>query len=283
MSLSWHNNKQILSFDDTGELMLEIGTTRATLCRVCPRALARVSPVFKTMLYGGFAESKPEEGDWVVRFPEDKITGFALMLDIIHGHVHKVPRVAEDFDEYFESGEARMYSSLALDMVYHAARVADKYDLVHLLWPWAASWIELVAKSGSEDFEIATNKGYWRGQLLWIAWIFGDMMLMNDQLDSVLLSAYINNGDVPADSSSGGAVEETVKPDEEQAGGLNIYDGNLKDMPLSSPPGEENEILWFLDMPGKIYQRSSFRRNQIHHNLPGRHSQGILSKQPHIS
>jgi hypothetical protein len=34
---------------------------------VCSRALMRLSPVFKALLAGGFQESRPTEGEWIVQ------------------------------------------------------------------------------------------------------------------------------------------------------------------------------------------------------------------------
>lgn len=53
-------------FDRDGDLRLEVGPDNIE-CVVCPRALSRASPVFKNMLYGGFKESKPSKGEWVVK------------------------------------------------------------------------------------------------------------------------------------------------------------------------------------------------------------------------
>lgn len=136
MSLVGHHNLKILSFDDTGELILENRTPK-TSCRVCPKTLARVSPFFKAMLYAGFAESKPQHGDWVVRLPEDKITGCSIILNIIHGHADKVPVWSSDFAQYLEPGKTN--DSPPLNMIYETAWIADKYNLVHLLPPWAVS------------------------------------------------------------------------------------------------------------------------------------------------
>lgn len=259
MSQAWHKNQKVLSFDDTGELILEVGTSPSTPCRVCPKSLARVSPVFKAMLYGGFAESKSQHGDWVVQLPEDKIAGFAIMLDIIHGHVHKVPAAYKDFCEYVKSRQER--TDVTIDMVYHAARAADKYAIVHLLRPWAESWIKLMRRIwdiGGGGWRIG-----WRGELIWVAWIFGDMQLMNEHLESLFLKAKIPTED---DTNPELAQDDPGSRDgsPEDGGVTEELDGVEEYRPMVSrakmetilfsltPMGDRNEILCFLDMPGKF-------------------------------
>ncbi|OIW30032.1 hypothetical protein CONLIGDRAFT_632143 [Coniochaeta ligniaria NRRL 30616] len=52
----------LIIFEEDGDLRLEVGPERMPMI-VCPKALARASPVFKRILFGGFAESKPADGE----------------------------------------------------------------------------------------------------------------------------------------------------------------------------------------------------------------------------
>ncbi|KAK7991505.1 nuclear pore protein-like protein [Apiospora saccharicola] len=50
---------------------------------VSSRTLARASSVWKMMLFGGFAESKPKEGDWIVSLPDDSSEAMSTLLGIV--------------------------------------------------------------------------------------------------------------------------------------------------------------------------------------------------------
>lgn len=81
--------------DKRGDLYLVVGEdisseeNPAVKLQVCSRALARCSPVFEAMPFGGFAESQPaatlEQSSWVVHLPEDEPEYTLNFLEIIHG------------------------------------------------------------------------------------------------------------------------------------------------------------------------------------------------------
>lgn len=124
-----------------------------TTFRVCSRTLARSSPVWKKMLYGGFAESKPKDGDWIVELPDDDVPAMEFFLSAIHARFDKVP----PFD-------------LKPDFLwlYEVSVIADKYDIVHLLRPWAKAWIKYLnsrVSDASADLSLE--------HCLWISWILG--------------------------------------------------------------------------------------------------------------
>ncbi|KAK7444601.1 hypothetical protein Landi51_08413 [Colletotrichum acutatum] len=90
---------------------------------VCAKALARHSPVFKRMLFGGFKKSKPSKSDsddWVVELPGDETKPFEILLDIIHGLFEQVPEL------------------LTLDELTALLVLTDKYDVTSLTRPWVA-------------------------------------------------------------------------------------------------------------------------------------------------
>lgn len=125
---------------------------------VCSKTLARASPVFKKMLYGGFAESKkPTEGGdiWTVQLPDDDHDALELLLDIMHANFDKLPR-----------------NPLALDDLYHITVLTDKYDMRHLLRPWISQWEE-----EARGYNIWTPEQETRDCILekrlWIAWELG--------------------------------------------------------------------------------------------------------------
>ncbi|KAK8112319.1 uncharacterized protein PG998_008776 [Apiospora kogelbergensis] len=98
------------------------GDSPPTTFRVCSRALARASPVWRKMLYGGFAESKPKDGDWIVELPDDDVPAIEFFLSAIHARFDKIPA----FDSLPD-----------LSWLYMVSVVADKYDTIRFLRPWA--------------------------------------------------------------------------------------------------------------------------------------------------
>lgn len=185
----------LLVFDPDGDLQFEVGDeTRKVSCDVDSKTVARASPVFERMLFGGFAESKPSTGDaWVVRLPEDDINAMAILFDIIHGRAHKVPKLlpkslAElagpsahcDFDDAVET-----------DVLYLVVVAADKYDIIHLLRPWAKYWLERI--KGKKRWDRKRWENSWCAELLWAAWMLGDRGLLFSQLNKVVLSAKVTD------------------------------------------------------------------------------------------
>ncbi|KAK8054146.1 hypothetical protein PG996_013447 [Apiospora saccharicola] len=51
--------------------------------QVSSRTLTRASSVWKKMLFGGFAESKPKEGDWIVSLPDDSPEAMSTLLGTV--------------------------------------------------------------------------------------------------------------------------------------------------------------------------------------------------------
>ncbi|KAB5547310.1 hypothetical protein GE09DRAFT_1288957 [Coniochaeta sp. 2T2.1] len=145
--------------------------------------MARSSRAFRTMLFGGFAESKPDTGEWVVRLSEDDARGFEILLHIIHGRVDRVPvdMVAgrENFRDDASSNQAIRDGSAFL---YEVLRMADKYCILHLLRPWINRWL----KPWRED-EVCM--GLFSGEVLWAAWMVGDETVVRKELGKATFSA----------------------------------------------------------------------------------------------
>ncbi|KAH8204659.1 hypothetical protein TruAng_001134 [Truncatella angustata] len=153
--------------DPWGDLTLRIGPDGATEDYiVCPRTLARTSPVFERMLYGDFAEADPSTraamGEWIVRLPEDKPVTMGLFLSIIHG----------SYDETLRN--------LSLDKIYDLTVVVHYYDATKVLRPWVEVWINHIANL-VEDINTPMLK------VLWIAWELGAIPLFQTVSRYVLL------------------------------------------------------------------------------------------------
>ncbi|KAI5919548.1 hypothetical protein F4810DRAFT_686660 [Camillea tinctor] len=130
---------------------------------VCSRTMSRASPVWKKLLYGGFAESKQpcESGkaEWLVELPEDNPRAMTTILNIIHSRFKYLPRVSE---------------SIGVNDLYELTVLTDKYDLTTILRPWATNWMEAMHKirdSWSSPPFLITD--LWRH--IWIAWEMGDL------------------------------------------------------------------------------------------------------------
>ncbi|KAI0183591.1 hypothetical protein EV127DRAFT_446571 [Xylaria flabelliformis] len=176
--------------DPDGDLSLKVGETRCiyksendvlsdqepdhehqlpAVYIVCSKALSRASPVWKTLLYGGFAESKPSSAssasDWVVELPDDDPKAVETILNIIHSRFDLLPRTTDLID---------------LDDLYQLTVLTDKYDLTPLLRPWASIWIN----SATDKYDLWIRSGtsavtFDLERLLWIAWELGDPILFS--------------------------------------------------------------------------------------------------------
>jgi hypothetical protein len=136
------SSQETTYFDPDGDLNLHVGPDAMTYV-VCSRSLSRASQVFKKMLYGGFAESKPAQGDWNVQLPDDDPAGLRILFSIIHGTFDRVPKMVEK------------------SLLYQITVLTDKYDLVSVLQPWSARWIQPSIDAGAA----ASTP-----QRVWIAW-----------------------------------------------------------------------------------------------------------------
>ncbi|OLN86259.1 hypothetical protein CCHL11_04127 [Colletotrichum chlorophyti] len=165
-------------FDPDGDLYLEVGeeadgTPQTYL--VCSKALSRASVVFRKMLYGGFAESRPTGGQkaWLVRLPEDDQKPFELMLSIIHLCFDKVPE------------------RLELKPLFCFLVLADRYDATAIARPWAKKWLEAVKSAKSDPI------------LLGVAYELGDTETFTMMANKILEDCFIDgDGDVVFGSTS---------------------------------------------------------------------------------
>ncbi|KAI5863289.1 hypothetical protein GGS23DRAFT_597044 [Durotheca rogersii] len=147
---------QPTKFDHRGDVKLRIGRqgtdSAPAVFTVCSRSLARVSPVFERMLYGGFAEARSNQANdaenWIVDLPEDKPAPMEVLMIITHGHFDQVPK------------------SLSIRELYDLTVLTHYYDATHMLGPWAKTWMATIEKQERESVEL-------RLQMLWISWELG--------------------------------------------------------------------------------------------------------------
>lgn len=144
--------------DCHGDLHLQVGPERHVVV-VCSRALRRASVVWKTMLFGSFAESKPTYNteEWVVRLPEDRSEPVLTVLAIIHNRFDLVP-----------------LNITAMEL-YQILVVTEKYDMAEITRPWARQWIDHVQQTT-------------RQVLAWIAWELGDANIFAHAVDMLAIT-----------------------------------------------------------------------------------------------
>jgi hypothetical protein len=84
------------------------------------------------MLYGNFRESMKATStteNWAVELPEDDPFGLKVLLHIIHSKYELVPSI------------------VTLGYLDRILVVSDKYDMSHLIRPWANAWFQPLAKN----------------------------------------------------------------------------------------------------------------------------------------
>ncbi|KAK0667808.1 hypothetical protein QBC41DRAFT_323229 [Cercophora samala] len=167
LPLNGDHNPHVL--DDDGDLLLAVGTaSEQTTFKVDASALRRASPVWKAMLFGPWAESKPMDGSkWVVELPEDDVQALTVMLGIIHNVYELVP------------GPDKM----TVDLLWNILVLCDKYDMARVLKPWVPSWSQHIKSLKEPD----TNE-----KMMFIAWELGDQCWFESLFGSLVLGACVN-------------------------------------------------------------------------------------------
>lgn len=198
---SHHTTGDVVTFDVHGDLYLHVGTdveekTRTYL--VCSKALARASPVFARMLYGPFAEARPQHNHhhhspapgsdsddhgWTVDLPEDRQEPLELLLHIVHGAFASVPEALE---------LTRLWAFLV---------VANKYDATAAARPWAKGWMEAV-KAGA---------GPQNPLLLGVSYELGDAQVFNNTAMKVATECHLDDdGDLVYGFAAAGDEDRDV-------------------------------------------------------------------------
>lgn len=167
-----------IKFDPHGDVKLQVGRREDSgqiIFTACSRTLARVSPVFERMLFGNFAESKPNttsgKKEWIVKLPADKAVPLAVFMYISHGHLHRVPK------------------TLPIDELYDLTTLTNYYDSTRILGPWVHTWMESV----EEDIRDSRTSMV---KALWVSWEFGHRDLFERIAHKMLMEA---DGPIGAD------------------------------------------------------------------------------------
>ncbi|KAK1542013.1 hypothetical protein CPAR01_05400 [Colletotrichum paranaense] len=158
-----------VQIDPDGDLTLRAGQQTdkpERLFHVCASALRRSSQVWKKMLFGPFKESKPAFGPWVVNLPEDDPEALEIILNIIHANFPLVPNTPDLFE------------------LYEIFQMANKYDMIPALKPWAVSWLHV-----AENCQKGTNRfeGRERAALSYVAWELGQVELHRQMVKELIM------------------------------------------------------------------------------------------------
>ncbi|KAL2165040.1 hypothetical protein VTH06DRAFT_336 [Thermothelomyces fergusii] len=116
---------KMVELDADGDLVLHVGSEvgKEQDFRVCSATMRRASPVWKAMLSGLWKEARPVDGLWRVDLPADDPWPTGILLAIVHSKFGPVQQVKSISD------------------VHEILLVADKYDMIPVLQPWAADWV----------------------------------------------------------------------------------------------------------------------------------------------
>lgn len=157
--------------DPDGDLTLRVGGQTGKPVqsfRVCASALRRSSQVWKKMLFGPFKESKPACGPWLVDLPEDNPDALKILLHIVHANFQLVP------------------SKPSLDELYGTFVLANKYDMISVLMPWARAWVKVVQSFGTP------SDGRSIASLMYIAWEMGQIGLQKEMMEHLVLHSSVD-------------------------------------------------------------------------------------------
>ncbi|KUJ15812.1 uncharacterized protein LY89DRAFT_96922 [Mollisia scopiformis] len=117
---------------------------------VSSKHLILASSVFKAMFRPGFRESLPRvsEGQMELDLPDDDPAAFEILLNIIHGHVRKVP------------------DKITLEMLIKLSVLVDKYQVLEVTELHVRSWMPKLRLSLPTEFSPSVIC------LMSISWVF---------------------------------------------------------------------------------------------------------------
>ena len=167
---------------------------QATTFVVCSKALSRASPFFKHLLYGGFSESEKPKGDakWTVHLPEDHVGSIWLLASIAHGCFNGIlpeKAITKTELDHLRTEEVDK-DNMSLDRLYELTITTDKYNMAHLLRPFAHKWLR---SAWDTHWYPAGNIAGECTQFLWIAWELGDVDVFKQCVDLLASQCFLND------------------------------------------------------------------------------------------
>ncbi|KAI0836447.1 hypothetical protein F5Y06DRAFT_305218 [Hypoxylon sp. FL0890] len=186
MKMSTKPKPRQVVIDPDGELSLTVGRQERVTFVVCPKTLARASPFFKRLLYGGFAESiRPDrniEKEWNPELPEDSPEAMEIFLNIVHSRFDKIPIFVNPI----------LWNStttiLSYRTLYQLTVLTDKYDLTRILRPWVQNWVkDMHTNLTFVNLCSLYKKPRFIELHSWIAWELGDKTTFSNAADYFIL------------------------------------------------------------------------------------------------
>jgi hypothetical protein len=120
------------------------------------------------MLFGGFKESKPVKGEWVVSLPDDESATLLVILNIIHLRFDLVPKTPR------------------LPEVYQILGLANKYNMTAVVRPWVGDWMKVAENAQKCD------DGDSLAILTYVAWELGNEELFTKMVDKLLVGCSVD-------------------------------------------------------------------------------------------
>ncbi|KAK9425305.1 putative BTB domain-containing protein [Seiridium unicorne] len=167
--------------------------SQATAFTVRSSTVFAASKTLKAALLGHDSRKPISEENWTIQLYGDRPKPWATLFHIMHTHFKEVPSDSPDMVQ-----------------IHHIALLADKYDLTHLLRPWARQWIEYLGKN------YTIHQSVW---CLHISWIFGDAELFKSMLNIIARRS----------TMSIKLVQSQANPYQINFGGMNLDDTGIPD------------------------------------------------------
>jgi len=185
--------------DPEGDLILQVGPGKYEY-KVQSLALKRASPVFKSKLFGGWAESqKPVSSltPWVVRLENEQPTVIEFLVRLAHADFIAMTGWADEqlalLAEIKEKGHDGASDKFDLDFAYDLFITANYYDMGKLLTPWLHVWAA-IAQEASPVPKLR-EKGQELLMALSIAWELGDEKVFRDRMVQLVMGASLDEED----------------------------------------------------------------------------------------
>ncbi|EEU34541.1 uncharacterized protein NECHADRAFT_88838 [Fusarium vanettenii 77-13-4] len=175
-----------MSFDDDGDVVFQVNCPDklVILLTVCSRSLRRVSSVFRQILSTeteGVKSRETTAAKRIINLTADKPEALITCMNIIHGHMDKIPKI------------------LSVDSLYELTVLADSYHVSHLLAPWIHTWM-----AGIED--ILRDAKSLQPKALWITWELDQKEMLEVTVSRMLVESSAT------DFSEGAAIHKMQMP-----------------------------------------------------------------------
>lgn len=156
--------------DPNGDITLVLGTQKALVNSTCLRL---ASPVFKAMLSPKYAEGSRLEKTGATEIAlEDDPPAMLVILNTLHLRNRVVPATMEPTE------------------LHAVAMLADKYDMVTAILPWARLWLSPWKSYSIDDIQYQ-QKGY--EKMLAVSWIFEEEQIFRKATHKLVLETLLDD------------------------------------------------------------------------------------------